>query len=141
LPTGQDIMRLPPFDRPLPLVTIRPEGTDGNGRLPDRLVTLPPLPEHLPPVSQELVMNMFRDKEGMMALAEAGLMTMAKSAETDPAVIARVVDLIVDGPALSQSDQLSANGVNGKPFALGEEGFAVPRDQLLHAAREVHVRF
>jgi len=56
-----------------------------------------------------------------MALAEAGLMTMAKSAETDPAVIARVVDLIVGGPALSQSDQLSANGVNGKRLALGEE--------------------
>jgi blue copper oxidase len=65
LPVGQDIMRLPPFDRALPLVTIRPDGADGNGRLPDRLVTLPPLSENLPPVNQELVMNMFRDKEGM----------------------------------------------------------------------------
>ncbi|MBV8589608.1 MAG: multicopper oxidase domain-containing protein [Acetobacteraceae bacterium] len=124
-------MRLPTFDRPLPLVTIRPEGADGNGKLPDRLVTLPPLPENLPPVSQELVMNMFRDKEGMMALEKTGLMAMGKDGQTDPAVIARAVDLIVNGPALSQSDQLSANGVNGKPFALGEKGFAAPRDQLL----------
>ena len=130
LPVGQDVMRLPPFDQPLPLVTIRPEGADGNGRLPDRLATFPPLPENLPPVSQELVMNMFRDKEGMMALEKTGLMAMG-TGQTDPAVIARVVDLIVNGPALSQSDQLSANGVNGKPFALGEAGFAAPRDQLL----------
>ena len=131
LPIGQDVMRLPPFDRPLPLVTIRPEGADGNGRLPDRLATLPPLPENVPPVSQELVMNMFRDKEGMMALEKAGLMAMGKSGDTDPAVIARVIDLLVNGPALSQSDQLSANGVNGKSFSLGEAGFAAPRDQLL----------
>jgi blue copper oxidase len=132
LPVGQEIMRLPPFDRPLPLVTIRPEGADGNGRLPDRLVTLPPLPENPPPVSQDLVMNMFRDKEGMMALQKTGLTAMGKDGQTDPAVIARVVDLIVNGPALSQSDQLSANGVNSKPFALGEKGFAAPRYQLLH---------
>jgi blue copper oxidase len=131
LPVGQEIMRFPPFDRPVPLVTIRPEGADGNGRLPDRLAMLPPLPENFPPVSQELVMNMFRDKEGMMALEKAGLMAMGKNVETDPAVIARVVDLLVNGPPLSQSDQLSANGVNGKPFALGEEGFAAPRDQLV----------
>jgi blue copper oxidase len=56
---------------------------------------------------------------------------MGKNGQTDPAVIARVVDLIVNGPALSQSDQLSANGVNGKPFALGEKGFAAPRGQFL----------
>jgi blue copper oxidase len=131
LPVGQDIMWLPPFDRPLPLVTIRPEGADGTGRLPDRLAALPPLPEHLPPVTQQLVMNMFRDKKGMMALEKTGLMAMRKNGETDPAVIARVVDLIVNGPALSQSDRLSANGVNGKPFALGEVGFDAPRDQFL----------
>ena len=76
-------------------------------------------------------MNMFRDKEGMMALEKAGLMTMGKNGETDPAPITRVVDLIVNGPTLSQSHQLSANGLNGKPFSLGEEGFAAPRDQLL----------
>jgi blue copper oxidase len=131
LPVGPDIMRLPPFDRPLPLVTIRPEGADGNGRLPDRLATLPPLPEDIPPVSQELVMNMFRDKEGMMALEKSGLMAMGKSGDIDPAVIARVVDLLVNGPPLSQSDQFSANGVNGKPFSLAEQGFAAPRNQLL----------
>jgi blue copper oxidase len=67
-------------------------------------------------MSQELVMNMFRDKEGMMALEKTGLMAMGKNGQIDPAVIARVVDLIVNGPALPQSEQLSANGVNGKSF-------------------------
>src|SRR3984893_5500690 len=31
LPVTQDLMRLPPFDAPLPLVTIRPDGADGTG--------------------------------------------------------------------------------------------------------------
>jgi blue copper oxidase len=46
-------------------------------------------------------------------------------------VVARVVDLIVNGPALAQLDQLSANGVNGKLFALGQKGFAAARNQDL----------
>ncbi|MBV8590405.1 MAG: multicopper oxidase CueO [Acetobacteraceae bacterium] len=132
LPVSQPIMRLPPFDGPLPLVTFRPESADGKGQLPDSLAVLPSLPEQLPPVSQELVMNMFRDQQGMMALKKAGLMAMAQSGKTDPAVVARVVDLIVNGSALAQSDQLSSNGVNGAPFALGEKGFgAVPNQDLL----------
>jgi blue copper oxidase len=46
-------------------------------------------------------------------------------------VVARVVDLIVNGPALAQLDQLSANGVNGELFALGQKGFAAARNQDL----------
>jgi len=46
-------------------------------------------------------------------------------------VVARVVELIVDAPALSRSGQLSANGVNGKPFSLVEKVFTAPRDKLL----------
>ena len=131
LPVAQEIMRLPPFDRPLPIVRIRPEGADGKGRLPDSLATVPQLSNDLPAVSQQLIMNMFRDKEGMMVLNKAGLMAMAKSVKPDPVVVARVVELIVDAPALSRSGQLSANGVNGKPFSLVEKGFIAPRDKLL----------
>ena len=47
LPVAQDIMRLPPFDGPLPLVTIRPEGADGTGQLPSSLAVLPALPQQL----------------------------------------------------------------------------------------------
>ena len=42
LPVVQDIMRLPPFDGPLALVTIRPDGADGTAQLPSSLATLPP---------------------------------------------------------------------------------------------------
>ena len=73
LPVGAPIMRLPPFDGPVPLVTIRPDGADGAGQLPNSLAKLPPLPAALPAVSQELVMNMFRDDAGMMPLMKAGL--------------------------------------------------------------------
>jgi hypothetical protein len=34
-------------------------------------------------------MDLFRDKEGMMALGKAGLMAMGKNGDTDPAVITR----------------------------------------------------
>ncbi len=35
LPEGEAVMRLPPFDAPLRLLTIRPVGADGKGKLPD----------------------------------------------------------------------------------------------------------
>jgi blue copper oxidase len=131
LPVVQDIMRLPPFDGPLSLVTIRPEGADATGQLPSSLAVLPALPQQLPPMSQELVMNMFRDQQGMMPLKTAGLMEMIKSGKSDPAVVARVVNLIVNEPVLSQTDQLSANGVNGKPFSIERMDFAAARNQDL----------
>lgn len=112
LPVAQHIMRLPPFDGPLPLVTIRPDGADGTGRLPSSLVVLPALPRQLPPLSQELVMNMFRDTRGMLPLKRARLPEMIQSGKTDPAVVARVVNLIVSDLALSEAEQLSSNGVN-----------------------------
>jgi blue copper oxidase len=130
LPVAQPIMRLPPFDRPVPLVTIRPDGAEGLGALPASLARLPPVPA-LPPISQQLIMNMFRDDEGMMPLIKAGLMAMVKSGKTDPAVVARVTKLIMDEPELSVAAQLSANGVNGKPFGLNEPFFAVRRGQDL----------
>jgi blue copper oxidase len=140
-PVGVPIMQLPPFDRPLPLVTIRPDGAEGRGLLPASLAKLPPIPTALPAISQELVMNMFRDKEGMMPLVKAGLgmgkgmkgmgMGMGMGDKIDPAVVARVIKLIEDQPELSQAAQLAANGVNGKPYALNAPSFAVRRGQDL----------
>ena len=131
LPVAQGIMRLPPFDGPLPLVTIRPDGADGAGRLPSSLAVLPALPRRLPPVSQELAMNMFHDMRGMMPLQQAGLPAMIQSGKTDPAVVARVADLIVGDPALSQEEQLSSNGVNRRPFSLERIDFTAARDKDL----------
>jgi blue copper oxidase len=131
LPISQEIMRLPPFDRPLALVTIRPDGMDGKGQLPSNLAVLPPLPDQLPPVSQKLVMDMFKDMQGMMLLKRAGLMATAETGKINPEAVARVTGLIVNEPALSQSDQLSANGVNGKPFSLDRIDFAAARNQSL----------
>jgi blue copper oxidase len=136
LPVSEAIMRLPPFDGPVPLVTIRPDRAEGPGRLPASLAILPPIPTALPEVSQELVMNMFRDKDGMMPLMKAGLgmgkgMDMSMGGKIDPAVVARVTRLIEDQPELSRAAQLAANGVNGKSYALTEPGFAVRRSQDL----------
>jgi blue copper oxidase len=131
LPISQEIMRLPPFDRPLPLLTVIPDGADGNGRLPSSLAALPPLPDELPPVTQLLVMSMFDDKKGMMLLDRAGLMTTSRAVEIDPEVVAQVTSLIVKEPALSEPEQLSANGVNGRPFSLDRLDFGAACDQSL----------
>ena len=112
-------------------VAIRPDGDVGPGELPASLVKLPAVPPELPAVSQQLVMNMFRDEDGMMPLMKAGLMAMAKSGKTDPTVVARVTRLIADQPELPRAAQLSANGVNGRPFGLGEPTFAARRNQAL----------
>jgi blue copper oxidase len=77
-------------------------------------------------------MDMFRDKEGMGPLMKAGLPEMIKSGKTDPAVVARVVNLIVNDPVLSQADQLSSSGVNGKPFSIERVDFSAARNQDLH---------
>ena len=130
MPAGQPIMRLPPFDSPIPLVTIRPDGDEGPGRLPTSLAKLPSLSSALPDISQGLVMNMFRDKDGMAPLMKAGL-GMGKGGAIDPATVVRVTGLIEDQPELSRAEQLSANGVNGKSFALGEPGFSARRGQDL----------
>jgi len=131
LPVSQEIMRLPPFGGPLPLETIRPDGAEGKGRLPTRLAALPPLPAALPPVSQQLVMDMFKDAAGMMALKKAGLMTMGGGGMIDPAVVSRVTELILSEPEMSESDQLSANGVNGRPFSMDRIDFGAARNQDL----------
>jgi blue copper oxidase len=76
-------------------------------------------------------MNMFHDMRGMMPLQQAGLPAMIQSGKTDPAVVARVADLIVGDSALSQAEQLSSNGVNRKPFSLERIDFTAARDKDL----------
>lgn len=118
-PVGQLAMNLPPFDAELGLVTLRPDGAEGKGRLPDSLVDLPSLVEDLPPASQNLLMGMRLDDQGMELLESAGLINMDMSKKTDPKVVKAVNRLIADGPALALEEQLSANTVNGKPFEMG----------------------
>ncbi len=130
-PVDQMAMNLPPFDGELGLVTVRPDGAEGAGALPDTLVDLPPLVSDLPPVSQNLVMEMRLDDEGMGLLKSAGLMKMTMAKKTDPAVVKAVTKLITDGPALPLEQQLSANAVNGAPFKFGAASFAAPLDTEL----------
>jgi len=122
-PVSQLAMNLPPFDADLGLVTLLPEGADGDGALPDALVALPQRVQNLPPPSHNLVMGMRLDDAGMGLLKSAGLMKMDMSKKTDPAVVAAVNKAIVDSPALSLEKQLSANTVNGASFELGVAPF------------------
>ena len=84
LPVKQMGMSLPPFDEPLSILTIVPDGAEGKGRLPDALAELPPLVKDLPPVSQALVMGMRLDAEGMGLMKKAGLMEMDDVGQDGP---------------------------------------------------------
>ncbi|WP_250456150.1 multicopper oxidase CueO [Caballeronia sp. ATUFL_M2_KS44] len=131
-PEGEAVMRLPPFDAPLRLLTIHPTGVAGNSRLPEVLAKLPSLPAEPPEISQALVMNMFHDQAGMMPLMKAGLMMgMTPPGPVAPETVARVTRLIEGEPTLPMAEQLALNGVNGKPFALKEPGFVAARGDLL----------
>jgi hypothetical protein len=59
-------------------------------------------------VSQQLVMNMSRDKEGMMALDKAGLMMIARGGQMGLAAVTRVVDLIVNSGVAGSGEPLFA---------------------------------
>lgn len=129
-PVEQMAMALPPFDAELRLVTIRPQGAEGKGRLPDTLVPLPPLVADLPPTSQNLVIGMRFDKAGMRLLKDAGLMKLAMSTKADrgevPELLKAINTVITDSPALSLEQQLSANTINGSPFEMGTVPFSAP---------------
>ncbi len=130
-PVDQLAMNLPPFDADLNLITLRPDGAESGGTLPEKLVDLPPLVTDLPPVSQNLVMEMRLDDQGMGQLKSAGLMKMNKAKKTDPKVVAAVTKLITEGPALPLDQRLSANAVNGAPFKIGDVPIAAPIDTEL----------
>ena len=144
LPVKQMAMNLPPFNEVLPLATLQPNGAEGDGKLPESLVKLPHLVQDLPPVSQNLVMEMRRDDEGMGLLDSAGLMKMNMSGKFDPMVAKAVEKLIVEGPALSLDEQLNANAINGEAFKMGRVPFDAPihkdlrwlisegKDRMLH---------
>lgn len=131
LPVAQLGMGLPPFDKPFPLFTLLPDGADGVGRLPDQLTTLPALPTQLPEVSQELSMDMYKDKEGMGQIKATGIMATRGDGTPDPEAVSRMIEFIVNGPALEKSVQFAANGINGKSFALQRMGFEASRNQDL----------
>jgi blue copper oxidase len=140
-PVAQMAMSLPPFDAALELVTFRPDGADGNGALPDKLVAVPPLVADLPPASQKLVMGMRLDDQGMEILKKAGLMQMgmgnkmAMAGKMDPQVVAAVDAAITEGPPLPLQELLSANTVNGEPFDMGVVPFGAPINKDLRWVR------
>jgi blue copper oxidase len=125
-------MNLPPFDQPLALLTISPDGAETNGTLPENLIDLPPLDPELPASSQDLVMGMRLDDEGMAQFKEAGLMMgMSKSDKLDTKVVERIVKLIVDGPALTRDERLGANTINGSSFDMSKIPFSAPAGKNL----------
>ncbi|WP_444918120.1 multicopper oxidase CueO [Microbulbifer sp. JMSA003] len=131
LPVPQPIMRLPPFDQAHSFLSVVPGTSEGKGKLPERLVSLPTIPQNLPPISQKLVMQMNRQKQAQAVIGATGLPQMVAAGTTNPDVVAKVLKLITEGPALPLKEQLTANAINGVSFAFTEPGFKVARNKDL----------
>ncbi len=76
-------------------------------------------------------MNMFRDKAGMMPLMKAGLMAMAKSGKSDPAVVARVTRLIRVSRNCPGRSSFPPTASTASRSRCGEPGFAARRGEAL----------
>ena len=127
LPVTQMAMSLPPFDKPVSMVTIDPSGSVGKGALPDNLVNIEPLVADLPDASLNLVMDMNLDAQGMRAFRDAGLAEIMKSGNVDKEILDKVRTLLYEAPALGRKEQLSANAVNGKSFELGSVPYSTAK--------------
>lgn len=128
---GQPVMHLPPFDKPLRILTLDPAGADGKGQLPDALATLPSLPQTLPEVSQTLSMTMSLDDQGMAELMRAGLGKVMTAGGPAPAVVSSLDTVVVDENALPLGKRLAANGINGMPYSLEMKPFDVPQGEFV----------
>ncbi len=146
LPVTQMGMTLAPFDQPLPLLSLVPLQVSGSGTLPDKLVTLPPVPavEGLNTRGLQLMMDPELDRRGMQALmdnyghAAMGGMDMSahgmgghaasgtkaghQMAGMDhPNMAAKASAPAGDKPL----DLHHANKINGLAFNMGKPAFAV----------------
>ena len=63
---------------------------------------------------------------GHGAMDQQGMGMAGMPPAPDAGVVERMTRLIVDGPALPLAEQLAANTMNGKPFAMGAAGFQAP---------------
>ncbi|QHM69835.1 multicopper oxidase CueO [Mixta intestinalis] len=150
LPVKQMGMTLAPFDVPLSVLHIMPLRVMASGTLPDRLMTLPPLPasDNLPTRWLQLSMDPQLDRLGMQALqqrygerAMAGhkMMghAMAGHAMSAPAGAhsshhAMGAHAMAGMPADKSSgyDFHNGNKINGVAFDMAKPAFSVPRGQL-----------
>ncbi len=138
LPVKQMGMTMAPFDRPLPVLSIKPLQVMASGTLPDKLVDIPALPaqEGLNARWLQLTMDPELDRRGMLALMEryghATMSDMGGSAHAKQ-------------PATPQGYDFSmGNKINGIAFDMAKPSFDVRQgitekwtisgevDQMLH---------
>lgn len=126
LPVKQMGMTLPPFDQPLPLLTIHPLRVLASGTLPDSLSTLPPLPElsRLPERRLQLTMDERLDSLGMSELMRRyGHQAMAGMNMSHHNTHGQMHST----KSSAHYDFRSGNKINGKAFDISSPAFDVPR--------------
>ncbi|MGL5811812.1 MAG: multicopper oxidase CueO [Aeromonas sp.] len=153
LPVSQMGMALPPFDQPLPLLTLLPSTQSITASLPDSLRAIPPLPpkgDNWTRRHFQLSMDPALDRIGMQRLMETygqkamGSMSMEMHAAggEDPHAMHKMAGMKsmkgMDHGAMGMADAersglgdalLSANRINGQAFEMGVPAFAATRGQ------------
>lgn len=151
LPVAQMGMALPPFDAPLPLLTLVPSTRSIGSSLPDQLGALPPLPKDgatWPQRHLQLAMDLELDRIGMTRLMETygqqamGGMNMAAHGAPDSAMAGMkgMPEMeAMDHGAMGMSHGAAsdrqglgeglamANRINGRAFEMGVPAFDARR--------------
>lgn len=146
LPVSQMGMTLPPFDKPCPVVGIRPLRIPASGDLPDTLVALPALPA-LEGLEQRVLtlsmdhrldhqgMQALKDKYGQQAMGSMNMsgMNMHHASEMNNMPGMSGMHGMQGGSHMSDSpmdqgafDLYTANRINGKAFDMNHPAFHVP---------------
>ncbi|TDQ57388.1 blue copper oxidase [Mesocricetibacter intestinalis] len=124
LPVHQMGMNMAPFDQPLALLSIETGLMPGTGRLPDSLISLPPLPvtDNLPVRHLKLEMDQKLDHQGMMALmARYGQQAMQQGHHMHHMHHMQGQDAM----ATEEVQIMGANRINGQSFSMHEPMFDV----------------
>ena len=139
LPVKQMGMTVPPFDRPVPVVRIMPSSGKGDGKLPDRLVSLPPLPDmgKLPVRTLRLSMDPRLDQLGMQELmrrhGHGAMAGMSMDGHAPPAQGHETMDMghgaAATGPGREELNIRHSNFINGRAFVMDDPMFSVKQGQ------------
>ncbi|WP_434662337.1 multicopper oxidase CueO [Aeromonas sp. NJAU223] len=158
LPVSQMGMALPPFDQPLPLLTLTPASQSITSSLPDQLRSLPPLPTEdgswtrrhfqlsMDPALDRIGMQRLMEQYGPAAMSGISMADHGAPADKPMPAMKGMKDMKgMDHGAMAGMSQggdagmtplgerlFSANRINDQAFEMGVPAFEAKRGKLEH---------
>ncbi|MBF9000998.1 multicopper oxidase CueO [Vibrio nitrifigilis] len=128
LPTDQIAMTLPPFDKPLSILSLSPELAPTKGKLVEKLVVIPSIPEldNIPTRGFALTHHGKVHMAGMQALyAKYGKKAMGSMSGH----VSHMSSMMGNMPTPTHEEVFTSNSINGIPFPMGKPAFNVKQGQ------------